>query len=168
MAASIGVIPLCPSYADRSKQQELCNHMNRKHKAAQYVQRASVNLHTMIYFKNLVSSNEIAYVTSITDKKIVCFCPKFALEGTINVSIIEEEINGVSSFDETDCILRFMSNNILHEIQVFQKCKVCVKASDAISGMSYSLEMKLIIDTSKKSKLSISTQDQSQSKKKKL
>ena len=51
LAASIGVISLPPANADRARQQDLCSHMNRRHKAAQYVQRASVNLHTIIFFK---------------------------------------------------------------------------------------------------------------------
>ena len=56
LAASIGVISLPAANADRSKQQELCTHMNRRHKAAQYAQRASVSLYTLLYFK-LVSIN---------------------------------------------------------------------------------------------------------------
>jgi exosome complex exonuclease DIS3/RRP44 len=51
LAAAIGVIPLPAENTDRSKQQELCSHMNRRHRAAQYAQRASVNLYTLLYFK---------------------------------------------------------------------------------------------------------------------
>ena len=51
LAAAIGVIPLPSQNADRAKQQDQCAHMNKKHKAAQYVQRASVNLHTLLFFK---------------------------------------------------------------------------------------------------------------------
>ena len=51
LAASIGVISLPVTYTDRTKLQEICTHMNRCHKAAQYVQRASVNMYTLLYFQ---------------------------------------------------------------------------------------------------------------------
>ena len=51
LAAAIGVIPLPAGNTDRSKQQELCTHMNRRHRAAQYASRASTNLYTLLYFK---------------------------------------------------------------------------------------------------------------------
>ena len=37
LASAIGVIPLPAGNADRSRQQELSSHLNRRHKAAQYV-----------------------------------------------------------------------------------------------------------------------------------
>lgn len=57
LAASIGVISLPAANADRARQQDLCAHMNRRHKAAQYVQRASVNLHTIMFFKYVLNNN---------------------------------------------------------------------------------------------------------------
>jgi len=73
LAASIGVISLPPGNADKGRQRDLCSHMNRwsnpdptlsdtsrvywtdpflrRHKSAQYVQRASANLYTLLFFK---------------------------------------------------------------------------------------------------------------------
>lgn len=51
LAAAIGVTSLPASYTERIKQQELCTHMNRRHRAAQYASRASVNLYTLLFFK---------------------------------------------------------------------------------------------------------------------
>lgn len=51
LAAAIVVMSLPASNADRSRQQDQCAHMNKRHKAAQYAQRASVSLHALLYFK---------------------------------------------------------------------------------------------------------------------
>jgi len=83
LAASIGVIALPASNADRSKQQEVCAHMNRRHRAAQYAQRASVSLHTLIYFHSRPISKETAYVLSVTEDRCTVLVPRFGIEGSI-------------------------------------------------------------------------------------
>ena len=98
LAAAIGVIPLPTGNADRSRQQELCSHLNRRHKAAQHVQRASVNLHTLLYFKNK-PSEETAYVMSITADNITVLAPRFGIEGQICVNDIREVLQCEPRFD---------------------------------------------------------------------
>jgi hypothetical protein len=63
-------------------QQDLASHMNRRHRAAQHAQRASVNLNTLIYFKNRPSV-EVAYVLSVAQDKIVVIVPRFGIEGSL-------------------------------------------------------------------------------------
>ena len=67
LAAAIGVTSLPPHYADRGKQQDLSVHLNRRHKAAQYAQRASVSLYTLLYFKDHPSV-ETGYILSISQE----------------------------------------------------------------------------------------------------
>ena len=96
LAAALGIISLPVGYADRSKQQDLCNHMNRRHRAAQHVQRASVNLHTLLYFKcvifvskscqdNNMSRNkptvETAYVLAVQADKLIVLVPRYRYHG---------------------------------------------------------------------------------------
>lgn len=100
LAAAIEVIPLPPGNADRSKQQDQCAHMNKRHKSAQYVQRASVNLHTLLYFRDKPSTEE-AYILSVLEDGITILVPKFGVEGTISFvntpSEVEEEANSAST-----------------------------------------------------------------------
>jgi len=82
LAASIGVISLPAANADRSKQQELCTHMNRRHRAAQYAQRGSVNMNTITYFRSR-PSQEAAYVLSVKEDSFTVLVPRFGIEGNL-------------------------------------------------------------------------------------
>jgi hypothetical protein len=97
----------------------------------------------------------------------------------MSVTKIESEINAVSDINDNDCILRFRSksniNHILLQIQVFQKCNVCIKAADTITGMSYALDMQLVLEggqdncaTSKKDSKSTMSSITTNNKKQKL
>jgi exoribonuclease R len=83
LAATIGVIALPAANADRSRQQELCTHMNRRHRAAQYAQRASVNLHTIAYFRQRPAAQEAAYVLAVKEDSFTVLVPRFGIEGTL-------------------------------------------------------------------------------------
>ena len=58
----------CP-YPSFSPVQDLATHMNRRHKAAQHAQRASVNLHTLLFFKYVTPHNTAPHYTRHTDKQ---------------------------------------------------------------------------------------------------
>ena len=88
LAASIGVIPLPIANSDHIKQQELCSHMNRRHRAAQYVSRASVSNHTLLYFTDHPST-EVAYILSITEDRFSVLVPRFGIEGSIQLDHIK-------------------------------------------------------------------------------
>ncbi len=78
LAAAIGVIPLPAANTDRAKQRDLCSHMNRRHKAAQYAQRASVNLYTLLFFRGKVCVEE-AYILTVTTDRISVMVPRYIL-----------------------------------------------------------------------------------------
>ena len=103
LAAAIGVTSLPPHYADRGKQQDLSVHLNRRHKAAQYAQRASVSLYTLLYFKDHPSV-ETGYILSISQEndKLTILAPKFGVETAISIGLLKEQIGAVSveSLDE--------------------------------------------------------------------
>ena len=83
LAATIGVIALPAGNADRSKQQELCTHMNRRHRAAQYAQRASVNINTISYFRQRPAQQEAAYVLAVKEDSFTVLVPRFGIEGVL-------------------------------------------------------------------------------------
>ncbi len=139
LAASIGVIALPAGNADRSKQQELCSHMNRRHKAAQYAQRASVNLYTLLYFKAspLV---EAAYILSLNQDGITALVPKFGIEGNIKMDSILKSV-GVRlqevevKYDHVAQKVHIEKNkqNVL-TLQVFQQVAVYIHVEESNTG----------------------------------
>ena len=73
------------TYADlleKEKTQKLCNVLNHRHKNAQYAARASINLHTHLFFKTRDSVEE-AYVLFVKKNALQVLVPKFGLESTI-------------------------------------------------------------------------------------
>jgi len=136
LAACIGVNPLPAVNADRSRQQDLCSHMNRRHKAAQHAQRASVKLNTLIYFKNKPSI-ETAYVFSINQEKMTVLVPRFGIEGTIELSYIANALNGTISFNESNhkvCINDSSSSKMIASFQVFQAVQVNLRVQEKNGG----------------------------------
>jgi len=126
LASAIGVIPLPAGNADRARQQELCSHLNRRHKAAQYVQRASVNLHTLLFFRGR-PADETAYVLSISSDTIVVLAPRFGIEGQISVHSLSEELGEEPLFDEGFNTVTFGKKL---RVAMFQKTQVHICVVD--------------------------------------
>ncbi len=73
------------TYADllnKETTQKLCSHLNQRHKNAQYAARASVNLHTHLFFKKRGCVEE-AFVLFVKKNAIQVLIPKFGLESTM-------------------------------------------------------------------------------------
>jgi len=83
LAAAIGVFPLPPQLLNKTGMHDLTENMNRRHRAAQLAGRASVGLHTQLYFKDHPATAERAYVLSCHRDKVVVLVPRFGIEGTI-------------------------------------------------------------------------------------
>jgi len=126
LAAAIGDQPLPPAYADRGKQQDLCSHMNRRHKAAQHASRASTNLHTLLYFRGKPSVDE-AYILSVTADRVVVLVPKFGLEGSVVLHGLAEHLQGSLELDgnaQRLCVRQKASGEVVMSMQVLQKVTV--------------------------------------------
>ena len=84
LAAAIGIAPLPATVASKSAQHEIAETINRRHRAAQLAGRASVTLHTLLYFKEHPTEEE-AYILAIHAHKIDVMVPRFGIEGTIHL-----------------------------------------------------------------------------------
>lgn len=71
-----------PELLDKAKIQEICDNLNYRHRMAQYAGRASVDLHTQIFFKKKIVDEE-GYVIAVRKNALQVFIPKFGLEGTL-------------------------------------------------------------------------------------
>ena len=71
-----------PQLLDKNFLQQACNNMNYRHKMAQYAGRASVELHTQLFFRNR-QVNEEAYVLGVKKNALQVLIPKYGLEGAL-------------------------------------------------------------------------------------
>ena len=82
LAVSIRADSTYPELLDKERSQKLCNNLNYRHKNAQYAARASVNLHTQLFFKNR-GAVEDAFVLFVKKNALQVLVPKFGLESMI-------------------------------------------------------------------------------------
>ena len=82
LAAAIHADSTYPELLDKQKLQEQCNNMNYRHKMAQYAGRASVNLHTQLFFRNRKVDEE-AYILYVRKNALQVLIPKYGLEGNL-------------------------------------------------------------------------------------
>ncbi|XP_062581168.1 exosome complex exonuclease RRP44-like [Saccostrea cucullata] len=101
LAVCIGADSSYPELTDKYKTQAVCNNLNYRHKMAQYAGRASVNLHTHIFFKNRQVDNE-GYVLFVRKNALQILIPKYGLEATLYLDSkgvtfeYDEQIEGFS------------------------------------------------------------------------
>lgn len=82
LAACIGADSTYPELLDKRKSHSLCHNLNYRNRMAQYAGRASVNLHTHLFFRNRVQ-DEQGYVLYVRKNALQILIPKYGLEGTL-------------------------------------------------------------------------------------
>jgi exosome complex exonuclease DIS3/RRP44 len=82
LAAAVHADTTYPELLDKNYLQQACNNMNYRHKMAQYAGRASVELHTQLFFKNRQVDEE-AYVLSVKKNALQVLIPRYGLESTL-------------------------------------------------------------------------------------
>mmetsp|Transcript_22374 Transcript_22374/g.48514 ORF Transcript_22374/g.48514 Transcript_22374/m.48514 type:complete len:1161 (-) Transcript_22374:36-3518(-) len=104
LAAAIGVAPLPVFLSSKSHLHDLAANMNRRHRAAQLAGRASVQLHTLIFFAGGDSDGdedggakeEDAYVLDVntsanSEPGFTVMVPRYGIEGKVRLSKIDKE-----------------------------------------------------------------------------
>ncbi|KAK2706097.1 exosome complex exonuclease RRP44-like [Artemia franciscana] len=82
LAASIGADTTYQQLLDRKATSILARQLNFRHRMAQYAGRASVALHTNIFFRRRVDDEE-AYIIFVKENALTVFLSKYGLEGVI-------------------------------------------------------------------------------------
>ena len=103
LAAAIGVAPLPVFLSSKSHLHDLAANMNRRHRAAQLAGRASVQLHTLIFFAGGEDGGEgggvkeeDAYVLDVetsenAEPSFRVMVPRYGIEGKVRLSNIDKE-----------------------------------------------------------------------------
>uniref|UniRef100_A0A0K2TTP1 Protein DIS3 homolog n=1 Tax=Lepeophtheirus salmonis TaxID=72036 RepID=A0A0K2TTP1_LEPSM len=127
LAAYIGADATYQELLDKKSTQNIANNINYRHRMAQYASRASVNLHTHVFFRNRVR-DETGYTLFIRQNAIQVLIPKYGLEGTLYLprngmdfhfdeSIPSQSSSGVTLtlFQKLTVQLSLDSTNVQHE-----------------------------------------------------
>lgn len=82
LAVCIGADATYPELLDKKKNHSLCHNLNYRNRMAQYAGRASVALHTHIFFRNKIQDEE-GYILFVRKNALQVLIPKYGLEGTL-------------------------------------------------------------------------------------
>ena len=110
LAAAIQADTTYPQLLDKQFLQQSCNNMNYRHKMAQYAGRASVDLHTQLFFRNRQVDEE-AYILAVKKNALNVLIPKYGLEGALYLKDFPFEYNENVSRKYRQDIYRNMLNN---------------------------------------------------------
>jgi len=106
---------------EKEKTQKLCNHLNHRHKNAQYAARASVNLHTHLFFKSKALIED-AFVLFVKKNALQVLVPKFGLESTMffdsDHSDDDKRINIVADIEEPSLTVEGVKFNLFDKLKV--------------------------------------------------
>jgi exosome complex exonuclease DIS3/RRP44 len=95
LMAALGLKPLPESVRDRAAMHPVVGNLNVRHRNAQLAGRASVELHTLIFFKDRQILAD-ARVTRVKSNGLIVFVPKFGIEGPVFLSAIDSGSGGGS------------------------------------------------------------------------
>ncbi|TMW90047.1 hypothetical protein EJD97_016266 [Solanum chilense] len=82
LAASLGIYQLPGVFQDRPKLTSISDNLNYRHRNAQMASRASVELHTLIFFRKRPTDTE-ARIVKIRSNGFIVFVPKYGIEGPV-------------------------------------------------------------------------------------
>jgi exosome complex exonuclease DIS3/RRP44 len=127
LAASIGVAPLPTHLSSKSYLHDLAANMNRRHRAAQLAGRASVQLHTLIFFAGDGAKDEYAYVLDVetaesSDPSLLVMVPRYGIEGQVKLNVDASDPNLTRLPNEHKILYEKEKSSV--SVQVFDRVKV--------------------------------------------
>ncbi|XP_021714097.1 exosome complex exonuclease RRP44 homolog A-like [Chenopodium quinoa] len=99
LAASIGISKLPEIFQDRPQLTSIADNLNYRHRNAQMAGRASVELHTLIYFRKRPTDTE-ARIVKIRSNGFIVFVPKYGIEGPVYLTARGDNGSGEWMVDE--------------------------------------------------------------------
>jgi len=152
LAAAIGVAPLPVQLSSKSYLHDLAANMNRRHRSAQMAGRASVQLHTLIFFSGEAGGVTVdAYVldvdTTYTEgvkPALRVIVPRYGIEGRVELNDVDaddprlvrhEGLHKIQYCDEND------TKKTLAEIRVFDKVQVKIWVKELVDGKQLMIDL---------------------------
>ena len=127
LAAAIGADATYPALVDKEAGQALCNRLNHRHKMAQQAQRASIQLHTQLFFKGRAVTEE-AFVLMPKKNSLQVILPKYGFEGHVFLDgAVAVEDSTSTSFNTADLTLTVHG----HTFRVFDRILVWLEVQQS-------------------------------------
>jgi len=141
LAASIGADKTFPELLDKHQIQAICNNLNFRHRMAQYAQRASVALHTQLFFRGKLV-DEVGFIIYVRKNAVQVLIPKYGLEGTV---FLDRDAEGNTAgtdglvYDEELCTITVHGS----KLQVFDEVVVQI-SHDASNIQHQRINLRLV------------------------
>jgi len=130
------------AYESKEKMRVLCENLNRRHHNAQLAGRASVVLHTVLFFRTKPIDRCVALIMKVRAKGIVVMVPDYGIEAkvTLDFSPNSTDTNTALEFDEKGMSLKCIRTGRVLKVfdQVFVKLEV-VKGANYRENLVVSL-----------------------------
>ncbi|PON82756.1 PIN domain containing protein [Trema orientale] len=111
LAASLGIYKLPTIFQDRLQLTSIADNLNYRHRNAQMASRASVELHTVIYFRKRPTDTE-ARIVKIRSNGFIVFVPKYGIEGPVYLTQKGDKGGGEWFVDEQQQKIRKMDGSL--------------------------------------------------------
>ncbi|KAM5547021.1 exosome complex exonuclease RRP44 [Rosa sericea] len=115
LAASLGIHRLPTVFQDGPQLNSIAENLNYRHRNAQMASRASVELHTLIFFRTRPTDAE-ARVVRIRSNGFFVFVPQFGIEGPVYLTPRGEKGSGEWFVDEQQQKIRKMDGSISYSV----------------------------------------------------
>ncbi|KAI9165948.1 hypothetical protein LWI28_023382 [Acer negundo] len=115
LAASLGIFQLPTIFQDRPQLTSVADNLNYRHRNAQMASRASVELHTLIYFKKRPTDTE-ARIVKIRSNGFIVFVPKFGIEGPVYLTSKGQKGGGEWYVDEQQQKIIKMDSSLSYSV----------------------------------------------------
>ncbi|KAB2623627.1 exosome complex exonuclease RRP44-like [Pyrus ussuriensis x Pyrus communis] len=115
LAASLGIYKLPTIFQDGPRLTSIADNLNYRHRNAQMASRASVELHTVIFFKKRPTDTE-ARIVRIRSNGFFVFVPKYGIEGPVYLTPRGEKGSGEWYVDEQQQKIRKMDGSISYSV----------------------------------------------------
>lgn len=131
LMATLGLVQLPETQRDGDLMHGVIDNLNNRHRNAQLAGRASVELHTLIFFKDrqVIADARITKVKS--NKTLLVFVPKYGIEGPVHFVDNEVLQNSGLIFDEEKQTVVDNNNGISRPLYtVFDQCAVRITVKE--------------------------------------
>jgi exosome complex exonuclease DIS3/RRP44 len=130
LAAAIGVAPLPVHLSSKSYLHDLAANMNRRYRSAQLAGRASVGLHTLIFFASDENAKEDdAYVLDVEtgegeEPSFTVIIPRYGIEGRVKLIHVSAADPKLVRDAQQHSLIYYNGDEPKSKIQVFDKVRV--------------------------------------------
>lgn len=121
LAAAENIDPLPVTYESKDSMKELCDNLNKRHHNAQLAGRASIALHTVVFFRGRTTETT-AMVSRVRERGIVVVVPEYGIEGKIAFAKSDAEAKKSFDYNPDQMLIRHKASG--KQVQIFDEVKV--------------------------------------------